>query len=168
MTKAWIDNLSALFERPLEFFPARFMTPEERLNASVRFVLYATAAAYAYSHKDWFLYFALGSIILITGLYIVNRKKKETFSAMTPSPENPFMNVVGGEGVGQICPKPLLDPSTKEGSERVDKAFAEQKQRQGVFYEDPSMRGVRDPFLSLPCSGGLPDTHAFARSLIQQ
>ena len=49
--KVWYDDVAVLWRHPTEFFPGADQTVEERLNAMVRLVVYASLATFAYNRQ---------------------------------------------------------------------------------------------------------------------
>jgi hypothetical protein len=102
--KAWFDDPQQLFrsDKVLQFWPNNEQTPEDRINASSRFVIYACCIIYL-TRRDPRI-FVLGSTILGV-LYVMYKAKmvKEGygFSAsgdergcQMPTPDNPMGNVL--------------------------------------------------------------------------
>lgn len=67
--RAWFQDARVLFRRPAEFWPARDQGPEERLNALVRLVLYASAATALYSRKPKFMVFGIVAVVVVSLAY---------------------------------------------------------------------------------------------------
>jgi hypothetical protein len=106
----WTSNLRILYNthRLLEFWPSKFHSYEERVNAISRFTIYT--AIMLSLHKNDTLYIALG-IALLALIYILSKNKKKSkhsvnvteFPELTdkidakcqePSPNNPFANTL--------------------------------------------------------------------------
>jgi Family of unknown function (DUF5762) len=101
----WYTNIRILYaqKRFLEFWPTRDMSYEERMNAIVRFVLYATVLVYAWNRSPKYLVFGLIVIILMSLSYVwtpkrASRPDEETVVALEdhacqrPTVDNPFGN----------------------------------------------------------------------------
>jgi Family of unknown function (DUF5762) len=99
----WSDSIKILFdkERLSEFYPSEDMTETEKLNAIVRFFIYASIIAMLYTNNVKYAFLAI-IIMIIT--YIINKNKDakvETFElqqtptvvpTVVPTKDNPFMN----------------------------------------------------------------------------
>lgn len=97
----WSDSIKILVdkERLSEFYPSKDMTETEKLNAIVRFFMYASVIAMLYTNNIKYI-FLLVIIMIIT--FIINKNKdkpKETFElqqskidTVVPTKDNPFMN----------------------------------------------------------------------------
>jgi hypothetical protein len=65
----WYRDVRVLWQHPLEFFPSRDQSPEERVNSIVRLLAYAGAAVFAYSRKSKYLLLALAAVTAVTLAY---------------------------------------------------------------------------------------------------
>lgn len=65
----WYNDVRALVRRPSEFFPMRDQSPEERVNAIVRLIVYCTAAVVVYRRKWKYVLFGLGAVALVSMAY---------------------------------------------------------------------------------------------------
>ena len=154
--RAWYDDFGSLISRPLNFFPAPDSTPEERLNALVRLIIYVTTAVILYNGAVQYVYLGLAGILVISAGHYVKSKDtaaKTTKSARKPTKDNPYQNVLAGE-------TPVVSSYTNP--EDVDE--------NGWMGEhgavaDESRSHVRSPFITLPNAGGVPDTQKFANFL---
>lgn len=136
MDQFWINKPSILLKhRNLKnFWPLEKMSQNEKLNAITRLVLYLTMVAMIFlEDKIKFLGIGLVTILIIIGLYYVNKdkdiKEKNMIEGFTteinknnwtmPSPQNPAMNVM----VTDIQDNPKrrsAAPVTKEINEKID------------------------------------------------
>lgn len=100
--KAWFDDPQQLInaERVSQFWPTRDQTPEERINAASRFVIYATCLIYVIRRDP--RVFILGTTVLAV-IYVLYKSKmvKETYGVSSvgewcqaPTVENPMGNVL--------------------------------------------------------------------------
>jgi hypothetical protein len=62
----WYRDVSVLFRRPLEFFPSRDQTAEERVNSMVRLLTYCGLAVFAYNRRPKYLVFTAFAIALVS------------------------------------------------------------------------------------------------------
>lgn len=101
----WYRNIKLLYsdKRFLEFWPSRDMTFEERVNAIVRFILYATVSIYAWNRKPKYIVYGLVSIVLISIVYKFKPSRREDLAdesvaaveqrpCQLPTKDNPFGN----------------------------------------------------------------------------
>ena len=102
--KAWFDDPQQLIraDRVTQFWPNRDQTPEERINAATRFIIYATCIIYL-TRRDPRI-FVLGATI-ISVLYVMHKSKmvKEGYGlsitgdgrgCQMPTQDNPMGNVL--------------------------------------------------------------------------
>ena len=101
--KAWFDDPQQLIraDRVTQFWPNRDQTPEERINAASRFVIYASCIIYL-TRRDPRI-FVLGATI-ISVLYVMHKSKmvKEGYGmsvsgdmgCQLPTEDNPMGNVL--------------------------------------------------------------------------
>lgn len=162
----WYSNPSCLFLDWTVFFPRRGMTPADFLNASVRFILYASILIAVYRNE--YMPFVYG--ILIIGLLSIiyapkmhhhdpapthTHAQKDNFCTR-PSKTNPFMNVLPHEFTKD---KPAACPSTPDQDDEVNTYF-----EHGLVREisDPYKKRASDrQFMTMPVTSSIPDTQAF-------
>ena len=100
--KVWFEDPQQLIkaEKVSQFWPTRDQTPEDRINAASRFVIYACCIIYLI-RRDLRI-FVLGAMVLAV-IYVLYRSKmvKETFGSTVngatcqmPTPDNPMGNVL--------------------------------------------------------------------------
>jgi hypothetical protein len=100
--KVWFEDPQQLIkaEKVSQFWPTRDQTPEDRINAASRFVIYACCIIYLI-RRDLRI-FVLGAMVLAV-IYVLYRSKmvKETFGStfegatcQMPTPDNPMGNVL--------------------------------------------------------------------------
>lgn len=174
----WYHSPGVLIQRPLEFFPARGMTPAERLNSIVRFVIYA-AAAIAYYRSDWMV-FGLGLCVVFVSSLVFSvpcttpackekqQKQKdpsERSNYTKPTEENPFMNILAHEyGTNKPPASPITTAIMCESNKHFDKGLP--REISDVYHNRASDR----QFVTMPVAGnnGTPDTLAFRNYLFSE
>jgi Family of unknown function (DUF5762) len=140
----WTYDLSVLFDkkRLVEFVPTGDMTYEEKLNALMRFFMYATVILLLYTRVWWPIYIPLLGGAFTIFLYKTSSKerKKEqpkpykqeaTYKlevdtiipehCTAPTKENPFMNILFNEWTDNPNRAPACD--YKGVGEDIEKAF---------------------------------------------
>lgn len=165
---AWYRTPSVLLKRPLEFFPARSMSPAERLNSMVRFVLYASAAIAAYRQDvsilgiGCIIIFVLSIVFSVPDVAPCKLTNSCTPKCTAPTPSNPFMNVLTNEFSTN---KPDSCGVTTETMKQAQAYFDAGLPREisDVYHNRASDR----QFITMPVSGnnGTPDTLAFRNYL---
>jgi hypothetical protein len=154
------------------------MTPAERLNTIVRFVLYASAAIAVYRRDATIMAIGAAVIVVVSLVFSVPKTniieaidKKDTVgerqsqSCTPPTPDNPFMNVLANEYM-----------SSKPGACAVNAATL---QKSNDYFNQGLPREIADvyhnrasdrQFVTMPASGtnGIPDTLAFRNYLFSE
>lgn len=170
---AWYVDPRVLANRPLEFFPARGMTPAERLNSMVRFVAYACIGIAIYRNDPHSLVIGAVIIVVISTLMGMGTRSKgqgpkwtrgiaERAACTVPTPDNPFANVLASEYM-----------SSKPAACRVTTASINASQ---AYFDRGLIREISDvyknrasdrQFVTMPATGdnGTPDTLAFRNYL---
>lgn len=160
----WTRDPAVLWRRPAEFFPARDMAPAERLNALVRFILYATAmvAALRYARgQPMGRVLAAGAAAVLVASAVAGGGGGDGTSTgagprdvrcTRPTPDNPFMNRMPGDPPDK--PPPCDDP---EGTAR---AF-----EHGLVREVSDVYKNRASDRQFATVLAMPDTGAFANFL---
>lgn len=177
---SWYNEPSILFEYPLDFFPSRGMTPEERLNSIVRFVLYASIAVAIYKSDP--MMFGIGVCIALA-LSLVNStcfvKKNDVgeyepheqhpdiipSKCTAPTEDNPFMNVLPHEfALNKPAACVLTDSTMQKSNDYFDQDLP--REITDVYHKKASDR----QFVTMPASGnnGTPDTLAFRNFLFSE
>lgn len=178
MSSLWYNEPSILFEHALDFFPSRGMTPEERLNSIVRFVLYASTLVAFYKSDPMML--GLGVCIII-GLSLVQSmcsvndivkcNYKPTFKDIhvprctAPTENNPFMNVLPHEfAANKPAACTMTDSTMKQSNDYFEKGLP--REITDVYHKKASDR----QFVTMPATGnnGTPDTLAFRNFLFSE
>jgi hypothetical protein len=85
---AWYQDLGVLPRRPNEFWPTRDHSAEERLNALVRLVAYASAASFMYRVQFKFVAFGMAAILVLS---VVHARGHARWQGFAPS-------IAGGRG----------------------------------------------------------------------
>lgn len=174
----WYTSPTVLVKRPLEFFPARGMTPTERLNSMVRFILYGSFLV-AFYRSDVRIV-GIGCIV-ITVLSIIHSSRSYTsFTTSTPftkstkrenltecsapTPNNPFMNTLTSEYTSNKKPACPNNTYTKKQTQTYfDKGLV--REVSDVYNKRASDR----QFYTTPVTGnGVPDTKAFRNFLFSE
>lgn len=169
--KIWYTDVRVLPARWREFFPTAEQTPEERVNALVRLVIYATLAVFVYNREVRTLVLGAGVVAVVsvafghrrTETYPVSQPPlvaKDSDKACTPpSRDNPFANVLLnelGKPRGPACAYDVVKTDVKKHfntglfQNATDVYETENSQRQ---------------FYSMPVTTAIPDTAAFANFL---
>jgi hypothetical protein len=100
--KAWFDNPQQLInaEKVLQFWPTREQTPEERVNAASRFVIYMCCVLYLIRRDPRILVLGLVVLSVIYVLY-TSKMVKEKYGGdvkpskcQKPTQDNPMANVL--------------------------------------------------------------------------
>ena len=131
--KFWLDDPANLFTNWSRFLPTNDMTVPEALNAVVRFTIYSSLLISVIVQKSWYL--LLIPLVMLASVFLVKmfpttQLLKETFSGSaptryaTPTPSNPFMNVLFTDYVDNPARPPapnINDPHVKES---IDEAFS--------------------------------------------
>jgi len=177
----WYRAPTVVLQRPLEFFPSRGMTPTERLNAMVRFILYGSVLVALYRNDATVLGIGLVVTLVLTLVHMMShkaRKGQEEYDSHSigdnaregltkctaPTKENPFMNTLTNEfstNKKPPCPQtPCIEKKTQD-------AFEEGLVRElsDVYNKRASDR----QFYTTPVTGnGTPDTQAFRNYLFSE
>lgn len=168
--KIWYDDISVLAKRWKEFFPTPEQTSEERVNALVRLVAYATLAAFAYNREVRTLVMG-AAVVAVVSFAFGQRRGNEAFPmaplrasndtrCTPPSRENPFSNVLltdlGKPERPPACAYDAVKDSVKEnfnaGLFRNATDIYEKENSQHQYY-------------TMPVTTTIPDTGAFANFL---
>ena len=153
--KVWFEQLSALYrkDRVMQFWPSKYHSKAEKINAFSRFVLYAGILISIY-HKS---YDALTiSIIILLAMFLLlnNKNMKPVYNknlrhynpngtvlyddnCQKPTVENPFGNVLLGDPVDRnhACP---IDDVKQEISNTFNSGFV--KSRFDIYDNQNSQR----------------------------
>lgn len=173
----WPQDVSILWRRPLEFFPTRDQTAEERINALVRFATYATAAVAMFGTVHPGKAAAVGAAVIV--MITVAASSDPPSKPVGPAPDAHDASV---ERRPATCRKPTKDnpfmnaPVTDFGkpSARACPYTEEVKKDVERYFEDGLVREVTDvyhnrasdrQFVTVPVPDNVPDTLAFRNFL---
>jgi hypothetical protein len=125
----WYKELSVLFARNrlFEFWPHPMHTTTEKVNAIVRFSMYAAVACYLVTREPRFVVMGIAAIILVSLAHHRMPKDKTLDLPIAtdtglknirePTPSNPFGNALAATtafGDGKTGPEPDHDPRRDE------------------------------------------------------
>lgn len=163
----WYEDLSVILssDRLLEFWPHPMQTTTEKVNAIVRFAMYAAMACYLVTREPRFLVMGAAAILLVSVAHAKMPKASPKGLPIAtdvgiknirePTPSNPFGNALAATpmfGDGKTGPEPDQDP-------RRDEMF-----RKGLFMDFEDAWGkhtLERQFHTMPEQ----DTGAFAQFL---
>jgi hypothetical protein len=183
----WINNFQEIFSKPIDFFPTRGQSNEERLNAIVRLSLYISVLLSVY-HSD-IKYTAIFIFVLFL-TYIIYSNHPETTTPTEPNTtveqldgavnknpatctkptiENPFMNFtmkdyMTFDSKGNTVDRPqACDPSDPTIKRLSDSGFDNDlyKDVSDIFGKMNSQRN----FYTMPSTSIVNDQEAFANWL---
>ena len=131
--KFWLDDPANLFTNWSRFLPTNEMTVPEALNAVVRFTIYSSLLISVITQKTWYL--LLIPLVMFASVFLVKmfpttQLLKETFSGSaptryaTPTPSNPFMNVLFTDYVDNPARPPAPNINEPHVKESIDEAFS--------------------------------------------
>jgi hypothetical protein len=158
----WYQNATVLFEkgRMMEFWPNVMHSREEKVNAIVRFIVYATVLTYLVSKKSRYIAMGLAAVVAISVAHALGPKGPKPLPMVQPrnlrrpTRENPMGNRVS---LQELDDRPLDD--SHEAEEARAALF-----RQGLFMnlDDAwSKKNSERQFISMPDN----DQGAFANYL---
>lgn len=161
----WYHDVSVLWTHAFDFFPTAAMTEEERLNAMVRFVLYAGAGIAVLRRDSAPVFWAVAIVALISLLFMSKSRRRmrmvetypRTFSCRPATTNNPYMNtpaVEFGKPLWRACP---CDKAASQDLAMTNTV----SDMDDVFHDDVAAR----PFMSLPRGGAAPDFTALGAAL---
>lgn len=170
--KIWFEDVSVLPRRWTEFFPTPDQTAEERVNALVRLIAYATLAAFVYNRQARTLVMGAATIAVVS--FAFGQQRPERFPTRAAEP------IRGADGPAK-CTRPtkdnpfanaLLTDLAKDRSPAC--AYDSVKDTIRTHFNDGLIRNVEDvyetqnsqrQFYTMPVTTGVPDTGAFAQFL---
>lgn len=98
----WYKDLGLFVRRAREFWPSRDQTFEERVNAMVRFTLYATGLVYLFNRQPRYLAFGLVFVLVLTAVYVLRPHP--------PPPSPPHQHAASVAATGsRHCTRPTKD-----------------------------------------------------------
>jgi hypothetical protein len=131
----WLNDPANLFTNWSRFLPTNDMTVPEALNAVVRFTIYSSILIAVITQKTWYLLLiplVMGASVVLVKMFPTTQILKETFSGVgpvkqysTPTPSNPFMNVLFTDYVDNP-ERPPAPPNVNSQmvKDSIDEAFA--------------------------------------------
>ena len=161
--RIWFQNVKELFRYPSRFWPTKDMSPGGQINALVRFIVYASFAAYAYNRDVKTFYFGLLLITLVSLAY--NGKPGGRLATLSPvkckkpTRHNPFMNTLLNE-YGKD-PVPPCDYETVKEEVREKFNTGLYRNIEDLYERENSQR----EFITMPNGGLPPDSREFAEFL---
>lgn len=164
----WPRDVPALWRRPIEFFPTRDQSPEERVNAMVRFVMYSAVAIALFGRADPAKTIGFGLLLSVVITIVGSRESRRpppkksamkssatTSTCRGPTRDNPFMHTPVTEfgAPGQRACR------FKDVADEVQDKFEHGLVREvtDVYHNRASDR----QFVPVPVPDNIPDTLAF-------
>jgi hypothetical protein len=135
----WLQDPADLFSKWKQFVPTNEMTVPEALNAVVRFTIYSSIIVALFTHKTHYLLLVpvvMAASIVLVRLFPKTETLREAFNGSgskilnrkpvaSPTPDNPFMNVVFTDYVDDPDRPPApADITTKEMDAKIAESFA--------------------------------------------
>lgn len=174
--KIWYEDVPVLARRWKEFFPRPEHTTEERVNALVRLILYATAAAFLYNRELRTVVLGAGAAAVVSLAFGAGGRGGEGTSRQhlagaplfppgstectRPTRENPFANVLLTD-----LSKPLRPPACAYDAVKAevrDNFNAGLIRNATDIYE---RENSQHQYYTMPVTTSIPDTGAFANFL---
>lgn len=169
--KIWYEDVSVLPRRWREFFPQPEQTNEERVNALVRLIAYATLGAYVYNREGRTLVLGLGAAAVVSLAFSHGRQEGYPNNApgaptgpqpgcQRPTRDNPFANVLLTD-----LGKPPRPPACAYDSV---KAEVTNTFNAGLFRNATDVyerENSQYQYYTMPVTTGIPDTTAFRNFL---
>lgn len=179
----WLKDITVLLDDPLDFFPDKDQTKDERLNSITRLSLYIAIAMSFHKKSGNYMWIFIAMLLFTMMLhnssidYLENAisgvtsplftvKKADPFITSDPTVENPFMNATLGEYLkigedGNVLAKPpALDISNPEVKKRVADLFFN-GDPQGNIDDFYNKDGGQRQFLSMPSTSIPADREEF-------
>jgi hypothetical protein len=137
----WFKNPQILFDkaRLLEFWPSQNQTAYERVNATTRFVLYATLLVYASNDDPRVFILTAMSLLVMFVLYkgnVIEGLSEPRSDCQKPTKDNPMANYLLGDDPSYAQQAPWY-PSMKEEVQNEWKAihpFERKRDAERPFY----------------------------------
>lgn len=162
MTKAFYQDPADLFRDVHIFWPTAEHSPEMRLNASVRFVIYSTLLSFSLARDKRILLLGMFMILVMSMMHVNNGiKSKSTCQKSTD--DNPFGNFLSGSDRPD---RPSFCPADAENADKIirskfvkdDSDFFGKKNPANRWYTMPSTTAANDrkppAMLSSVCRDG--------------
>jgi hypothetical protein len=181
----WYENVKVLPARYREFFPTRDQSHEERLNAIVRLIGYASLAAFAIHRRVKYLALGVAGIALTTLAHRFGMRARlknsggymnETYANVAPAgvgrgnvrcsrptDKNPFSNMTVGALITDPTRAPACSYDAPGVADEMRRGFNKGlfKNMEDVYEVENSQR----QFYTMPVTTSAPDTIAFAQFL---
>lgn len=166
--KIWYEDVHVLWRRYAEFFPTADQTSEEKVNALVRLVLYATVAVFAYNREPRTLVLGLAVVAVVSFAFGRNRTEKYpaepiaslgTNTCTPPTKDNPFANVLLTDLAKDRPPACAYDNVKDDIRKHFNDGLI--RNATDIYERENSQR----QFYTMPVTTGIPDTGAFANFL---
>jgi hypothetical protein len=116
-TKFWLNNPKILFHKDklLEVWPYSHMNYNEKMNATTRFIIYASLLGYIFLNN--YLILLLGVVMVVSLVFIYNHNKVESFESVNfgsqdegkHTSKNPLYNVLNSDYVDNVNKEKLKD-----------------------------------------------------------
>lgn len=171
----WTSNVKVLFAsgRASEIVPSKDMTYEERINAMVRFSLYASSLMYLFNQDPKYLVFGLALIAMLSGIYSQNDTSTTTWyrefrgnnvapvekvPCQMSTPDNVFGSFLLSDDMNRPQACPQTDPTQA--------ALTRQHFNAGLPYDPADVKRADAcfrQFATLPNRGPLADQSEFAQ-----
>ena len=169
--KIWYEDVQVLPRRWKEFFPTSDQSSEERVNALVRMVVYATLAAFAYNRQPRTL--VLGAAVVAVVSVAFGQRRSEAYpskpadvaphtaagACTPPTKDNPFANVLLTD-LGKVRAPACAYDSVKDAI-RTNFNDGLIRNATDVYERENSQR----QYYTMPVTTNIPDTGAFANFL---
>lgn len=184
----WGQSPAILFQRKrmTEFFPKKYMTPNQQLNAVSRLIIYLALALSLYKGNSIYILYGIVGLLCIwlwhkfglnsvekkegmsDNIPSVNRPPKKTYKVkyVAPTKSNPFMNPLPGDKPR----KHLSESKLRDENTDYDKVQSDitDKFNQGLFKEISDIYGRENSqrqFYTLPNTSQASDQDNFAKWL---
>ncbi len=169
--KVWYQDVSVLPRRWREFFPTADQSPEERVNALVRLVLYATVAIFAYNRQPRTL--VMGACAIAVVSFAFGQRRDEGYPAPPGQPlvasgsaqcspstrDNPFSNALLTDLSKDRVPACAYDTAKDTIKSNFNAGLF--RNSTDVYERENSQR----QFYTMPVTTSIPDTAAFSQFL---
>lgn len=164
MNPVWFDEPKVLFnpDRLLRFWPTPEMTAEERVNASTRFIMYASAISFSMNGEPRVLILSAMVALALWALYINGAVKGsgepagfESYQGecRRPTRDNPMSNISVAE-FGKPSPPPACSYPTvrKEVMDNLDNTIPFDASRSRSSLPEHQRNAASRQFVTMPVS----------------
>ena len=121
-TKFWLNNPKILFhnDKLLEVWPYMHMSYNEKMNATTRFIIFASLFGYVFLNN--YLVLLLGVVMIVLLIFIHNYNNIENFESSNfgsldegkHTSKNPLYNVLNSDYVDDVNKDKIRDEKLKE------------------------------------------------------